>query len=360
MPLDRLRRERSKESLSWLGGGGVRVLSANTTNQNQTQEALIGEGSPNIIEEEAPFIPDSSHAFVMRMMMGHKKSFLLKLGNAFGRNHFYRSSKSEKYVKIVVDYLEGIKEGRISQEQIEEVKDLPFFSELYECKFPSAEKFNIEGYAQLIPDELLEKAFISKEEALEKGLFSKPRKRMGGDIGGGGDRSAYVLRNKKLMWIKSTNVIQDVMKQVPIIEDIKEEENLESEDIALDYGGLGQGVSDRLWEKGIEVNKVMFGESPPREKKDRFANMRAYMYYRLKRWLEKGGRIVKDDRFLELLSVNYKSDSERKFKIQPKEELKKIMKQLGIKAGSPDVGDASVLTFADQSKIVTEDDFSFM
>lgn len=162
------------------------------------------------------------------------------------------------------------------------------------------------------------------------------------------------------MLLNSTNKIADIMQQVPIVMDLIKKYKIEANDVGLDYGGLGQGASDRLWEKDIYVNKVMFGSSAPEEEKKKYANMRAYMYYRLLRWLKKGGRIVRDDGFLELLSVNYKSDSERKLKIQPKEDLKKVMKDLGVKASSPDIGDASVLTFADNSKLVTEDDFGFV
>lgn len=360
MPIERLKRERSKESITWLGGGGIRVLSANTSNKNQIKEAIIGETAPNVVLEEAPFIPDSSYAMVYRMTIGHKGGFILKLGNAFNRNHYYRSVQSNKWMKIIIDYHQGILEGRVTEEQIEEAKELPFFKELYECKFPDREDLTTDGYLPLISDELIEKAWITVEEAKEKGMF-EGRKRLGGDFAGGGnDRSAYVLRTKKLMWIHSTNKLADTMQQVPIIEKIRKEYEMEDYDIHLDAGGLGKGVPDRLKEKGVEVNAVMFGGSAPEGETDRFINMRAYMYYRFLRWLKKGGRIVKDDRFLELQSVNYKSDSERKFKIQPKEELKKVMKELGIKATSPDVADAGALTFADNSQTTTVDDIAFV
>lgn len=354
MPLDRLKRERSKDHLTFKNGGAIRAFTANAKNRQAVREALTGFGSRNIVEDEASLIPDDVQAMVLRMLGGFKDSFLLKIGNPFYRNHFLKSWQSDKYFKLVIDYLQGLREKRVAEEFIEEMRSEAFFDVLYECKFPDRDSLLTGGYRALIPEELLESAFISYEEGKE---LMVGRVRLGGDIGGGGDRSAYVLRWKKVMWLKSVNKIQDTMQQVPIVEDIIKEYEIEDFDVSLDYGGLGQGASDRLVERGREINKVMFGESSPEP--DKYMNMRAYMYYRLLRWLKKGGRIVRDNGFLELLSVNYKSDSERKFKIQPKEELKKVMKDLGIQAGSPDIGDAAALTFADNSKLVTENDFGF-
>ena len=73
-------------------------------------------------------------------------------------------------------------------------------------------------------------------------------------------------------------------------------------------------------------------------------------------------RSVSQSRYVawyELLSVNYKTDSERKFQIQPKIDLKKRMKELSLSVTSPDVADAAVLTFGEGATI-TEEDFEFI
>lgn len=353
-PLDRLRRERSKEKIDWRGGGGIQIFTANAKNRNAIKDALTGKGAPNIVEDEASLIPDQIQAMVLRMLGGHADNFLLKIGNPFYRNQFLRSWESDKYLKIFIDYHQALAEGRVTEEFIEEMRKEPFFDVLYECKFPSADEFMTGGYRQLISRELLEKAFISYEEAKPL-MVGQPK--LGGDFAGAGrDRNAYVLRYPKVMMLLSTNDIADTMQQVPIIEGYIEKYEIEDTDVAVDYGGLGQGIGDRLHEKDFLVNLVMFGSSAPELEKDKYKNMRAYMYYKLKQWLEEGGRIVRNDGFLELLSVNYKEDSERKFQIQPKEELKKIMKQMGIIATSPDVADGGVLTFADNTELIDEDD----
>lgn len=374
MPLSELKRSRAKDHVTWLGGGSIRVLSGNTGNKNQVKEALIGEGGRNILEEEAPHIPDDVHAMIMRMLMGHKDNFLLKIGNAFNRNHYYRSWHSATYHKVFADYHKGIAEGRITEEMINEVRDLPFFSELYECLFPEHDDLTIDGYRQLISDALLNGAFITEEEYeqnyCEKVIHTrrdgdkqipKGQSKLGGDFAGHGrDRTAYVIRWPKVARVLSTNKVGDTMAQVPIIEDYIDDYGVDERDVGLDYGGLGQGIGDRMLEKNRNVNLIMFGESAPPEVKHKYKNMRAYMYYEAFLWLKNGGKLVMDDSFFELLFINYKEDSERKLQIQSKEELKKLMKAKGIRETSPDIADAFVLTFADNSEMVGEDDFGFI
>jgi hypothetical protein len=354
--LDRLRRERSKDRINWLGGGGIRTFTANSKNKQAVKEALTGFGSPNIVADESSLIPDEVNAMMLRMLGGHKDNFLLKIGNPFYRNHFMKTSQSSKYHNILIDYKQGIEEGRYTQDFIEEMRDQPFFDILYECVFPEQNKITPEGYRQLISDKLLQDSYITEEQA--KDMFHGELK-LGADFAGSGnDKSAYVLRSDKCMRILQTNDIKDTMQQIPIVEDYIEEFNLHESNVALDYGGLGQGIGDRLIEKGYEVNNVMFGQSSPET--DKYINMRAYMYYQLFLWLKNGGKIIIDDRWIELTTINYKEDSERRLKIQAKEDLKKLAKKMGINIGSPDIADAAALTFADNLEMITEEDFDIL
>lgn len=354
--LDRLRRERSKDHISWAGGGSVQIFTADTKNKQRTKEALTGFGSPNVIADEASLVPNDSMGMILSMLGGHKDNFLLKVGNPFYRNHFLKTWHSDRYKKIFIDYHQALTEGRYTEDYIEEMRNEPFFDILYECKFPDINAITIDGYRKLISDELLESAFITEDEGKE---LMQGRTKLGGDFAGGGnDRSAYVIRWPKVMKLIETNKIADTMQQVPIVERFMSEYNVADNDVSLDYGGLGQGVVDRLKEKDRYVNGVMFGGSSPDT--TRYKNMRAYMYYQLYNWLKDGGKIIRNDSFYELSVVNYKEDSERKFQIQPKEELKKVLKELGITATSPDIADAAALTFADNSHLITESDFAFV
>jgi hypothetical protein len=136
------------------------------------------------------------------------------------------------------------------------------------------------------------------------------------------------------------------------------EYNIEDVDVSIDYGGLGQGIGDRLYEKDIFVKKVMFGESADDSK--RYMNKRAEMYYNLFKFIKGGGKIIRDNRFNELNLVNYKEDSDKRLKIQSKDEIKKFASEMGLDITSPDVADASALCFAKTGHEVSEDDFEFI
>lgn len=350
---ERLKHQRSRERITFVGGGSIRALTADARNRKRVKETLAGQGSRNIVQDESALIPDDLQAMVMRMLGGFKDAFLLKIGNPFYRNHFLNSWQSEKYHKIKIDYHQALNEGRLSQDFIEEMRPLPFFDVLYGVEFPGSDEMLTGGYRRLLSDDELENAFIDEWPTTIEGEHY-----LGVDIAGTGtDRTCYVHRQGNYMRILQSNTNSDTMSQISIVEDYVNELGLYHEYVAIDTGGLGQGVGDRLHEKDIFTNNIMFGQSAPDT--TRYKNMRAYMYYELQQWVRNGGKLLRDDQWYELLSVNYKTDSERKFIIQPKEELKKIMRELGLTVTSPDVADAAVLTFAGGS-MVTEDDFAFI
>jgi len=368
-----LKHSRSQEKVTWRDGGFIRALTASANNRKRVREAVTGQGARNIVQDEASLIPDDLQAMIVRMLGGFSDSFLLKIGNPFYRNHFKKTWESDRYHKIFIDYKRGIAEGRVTEDFIEEMRPMPYFDVLYECKFPSSDEILIGGYRRLISDELLEKAFITQEEferdyctvelkddegnVIRKVPEGQPR--AGSDLAGrGSDTNSHVIRWPKVMKLYDKNGDKDTMTQVPIIENMLDEYQINDQDESTDDGGVGQGVGDRLHERDRYVNRIMFGQSAP--DKEHFKNMRAYMYFELAQWLKGGGKIVRDDGFYELLVVNYKESSERKFQIQPKDELKKLMKDLGLEVTSPDVADSAALTFADNTLLVDEDDFEMV
>lgn len=374
--LERLKHEKSRERITWRDGGQIRTLTADARNRKRVKEVLTGQGARNIIEDEASLIPDDLQAMAMRMLGGFKDGWLLKIGNPFYRNHFHRTWQSPRYYKLFIDYEQAVAEGRYSRDFIEEMRQEPFFDVLYECKFPADDQVVTGGYRRLFSDELISNAIISehdfqtkyatKEREYEDQLGKKQiikvpegQPRLGGDIAGGGsDGSEYVMRWPEVMRHEEGNKAEDVMQQVPVFTRLIDTYGLHHRDAAVDYGGLGQGVGDRLHEIDVYVNKVMFGGGAPEPK--RFKNMRAYMYFELKRWLEEGGKIVDGAIVSQLPVIYYKSDSASRFQIEPKEDLKKRLKELGLTVTSPDAADAAVLTFADSTDLVDEDDFEFL
>lgn len=367
--LEKIKHQKSQDRITWRDGGEIRTLTADARNRKRVKESLTGQGARNVIEDEASLIPDDLQAMVMRMLGGFKDAFLMKIGNPFYRNHFLRSSNNKRYYKIHIDWHQAVKEGRYSQDFIDEMKHEPFFDVLYEVKFPQADEVVTGGYRRLFSDELISNALISEEEyqALCTYEFKddddnvikrvpEGERRLGNDFAGGGsDRSSYVFRTPQVMKLLETNQIDDTMQQVIKVKDYQQEYEVVSGNIGNDYGGLGQGISDRLYELDIYVNKVMFGGGASDRKK--YKNKRAEMYFLLKQWLEDGGKIVDSPEWQELSVVYYKSDSSSRFQIEPKEDLKKRLKELGLTITSPDVADAGVLTFADNTEMIDDDDF---
>lgn len=344
MPLDRLRKERSKDNIVWRHGGGIKTFSAGTSSRKMLFDALTGFGSPNIIEDESALINDEYQSMILRMLGGHKNNFLLKIGNPFYRNHFLRTWNSPKYYKILIDYKQALAEGRYSEDFIEEMRNEAFFSVLYECKFPDDSEFDMEGYRRLITDEELDGAFVDSVQLENDGI-------LGVDVGAGGDRTSYVVRSKDTMKLVSVNMIKDTMSQVGIVEDILNEYNIVEG--FVDMGGLGQGLVDRLVEKELPITGVMFGQSAVES--DKFKNVRAEMYFELYKWIKNGGKIERHEAFEELRYIYYKADSEGKLQIQPKIDLVKRMKNFGLYINSPDVADSACLTFFKGGSLTDDD-----
>lgn len=112
----------------------------------------------------------------------------------------------------------------------------------------------------------------------------------------------------------------------------------------VDGTGIGGPIADRLRQMGYtgkhnqpNVIEVQFGAESPDPK---YANMRAFMWSKLKDWLPKGA-IDKTPRLeTDLTGPGYKHDKRDRVVLESKEDMKKR----GL--DSPDDGDALALTFA--------------
>lgn len=109
--------------------------------------------------------------------------------------------------------------------------------------------------------------------------------------------------------------------------------------VFIDGGSMGPGVIDRLRQMGYSVMEVNFGQSA--QNKERYANIRAEMYFKLLDWMKQGGSIPDEPKLKSELTVTeYKFTSAGKIILQPKEEIKSLTGR------SPDRADALALTFA--------------
>jgi len=330
--LDHLRRYRRRDFITFKTGGGVRTLSLDARNSKRNIEAAMGFGGNRIILDESSLIDDTLYSTVKRMLGGYpyNDQFLLEIGNPFYRNHFYRTWHSPSYNKIFIDYNIGLKEGRYSKEFIEEMRQEAFFDILYECKFPSEEEIDNQGYRQLLTMEDVEECQTDKYIQGKDWI-------LGVDIGAGGDFNVYILRNQDFAFIESKNQSNDTMTNVLEVERIIKDYKIHPANVYIDDTGVGKGVTDRLKEKGYMVNAVSFGQEA--QDKTRYRNIKAQIYWQLRQWIKSGGKLYKDSNWIQLTWIKYKISTDKLLQIEPKDDL---IRRTGK---SPDFADALALTF---------------
>jgi hypothetical protein len=119
------------------------------------------------------------------------------------------------------------------------------------------------------------------------------------------------------------------------------------EKLGVDVVGIGSGVFDRLQELGYSVFPVNVGAGPSDdENKEKFYNLRAEVFWQLRERFKPDGNgrsniSIPDDQELvkELSEIRYSFSSERKIRIQSKDEMKQLLGR------SPDKADALSLAF---------------
>ena len=340
---ERIRRERSKERLTFKVREGefgeIFILSGEA--RIKTQDAgdiLMGYGAPNLIEDESALIPNKIHGKALRMLGGHKDNFLVKIGNPFRRNHFLKSFQNPKYTKIIIDSQQGIEEGRIAKEYIEEMReelDEVTFNILYACKFPPEDVIDTAGWISLFKEAELENALV--DEFIPFGFPN-----LGADPADTGtNESVIVSRWNNIARIDFANPKISLLEFCGKIDKIITENKIDVRNCAVDKVGVGAMIPDKMKELGKPIYGVNSGEMCDIEnEKQQFYNQRAKLAWDVYQWIKGGGRLLRDERWYQLLNIKYKHDIRGRMQIMPKEE----MRRQGIK--SPDAFDALCLTFA--------------
>lgn len=340
---ERLKKETSKKRVTFKHGGEISILSLDARNSKRNVEAAMGHGAANVILDESSLIDDVLYSTVKRMLGGHKKNFLLEIGNPFYRNHFYRTGMfDENYYKIFIDYKQALEEGRFTPQFIEEMRKEPLFDIFYECRFPDEDAIDADGYRQLIPTQAIN--FVDSLAPHEGEL------KFGMDVGGGGDSNVGILRSNRTAQVITENRSNDTMSNVSEIERVlelyKEKKVKEGEkkppflrqgSVSVDDIGIGRGVSDRCKEKKIYVNSVSVGS--PADDKTKFANKKAELCWRMREWILAGGQIRHPRLREQLTWYKYKVTTDKVIQMEPKDHLKQRTGK------SPDYGDALMLTF---------------
>jgi hypothetical protein len=336
--IDRIRRERSKERMTYKLPDGrigeVFTISSEGKRTKDLLDALMGMGAPNVVIDESSLIDDIQHVGILRMLGGHADNFLFEIGNAMRRNHFFKAGLDPKYHHINITCERGLAEGRITKEFIEEMRSKPMFDQLYMNKFPPQDAIDSSGYSPLMTEEFLMPRFRKEVE-----LFG--RTSLSCDVAGeGSNQSVIVYRGQNGAKIVYKENNPDTMNFAGVI--LRMYQEYKPDVIYIDKVGIGKPVYDRLKEyQEIEtiVVGVMAGEAA--DDTENFINKRAEMFWRLKEWLANAE--LEGNNWMDLLDVRYKVQSDRKVKIKSKDEMLKE----GVQ--SPDVADALSLSFYKQT-----------
>ena len=354
--LDFIRRNRAKDNITFKvdenGIGQVITLSADARRKSaDAGDILIGHGGQNLIEDDAALIPDPIHGKALRMLGGHKENFLLKITNSFGHNHAFRSRNDSKFKKFIIDYKQGIKEGRITPEFIQEMRDSldpVMFGILYECVYPPSDMIEDGGWMALLTPEQV-------EEAQMRNLQSIGIKKLGVDVAEGTNQNAFVIRTDNRAEVKETTVEKDLMKTVERIVGMRSEERILSENIWIDAVAIGAGVYARLKQLNLEVNAFKGGEKPTEKKPAEklldpieYYNMRAECFWKARMWVLQGGSLTPHKDWFQLSKIKYRITSDKKIQIMSKEEMR-ARGDLQM-SESTDVPDAWSMTFAPSNK----------
>lgn len=219
--------------------------------------------------------------------------------------------------------------------KIVELKDENLFKQEYPAT--PAEAFQATGVDPYIKPDLVMQArnAVVAEAIGERKIGVDPARY-------GTDRTSICFRQgRKVHWIrsyakKSTMEVAGLARLA--IQEVR------AQQCAVDVGGLGAGVYDRLIElvpeSECEIVQVNSSESPIDGTK--YTNKRAEMWGEIKLWLERQPASIPDSDELQadLCQTKYSYDSNNALKMEKKEDM--------VKRGfrSPDTADALGLTFA--------------
>jgi hypothetical protein len=342
--IERLRRERRRDNLTFKRGGQIKILSAENRNKKRLGEALLGFGGQDIYIDDSVLMDNDLYAYIKRMLGGHKDSFLMEFANPLKRNHFYKTMTDDTTHKIWINYKDALAEGRFTESFIAEMRKEMFFSVFYDCKFPAENEIDEEGYQLLLTEDIINGAIapVTMEKSRDNIL--------GVDIGRGGNRTSLTLRNgNKAAVIKSAKT-ESLMTAVGLCVEAMQDWDLKASAVCLDDAGMGGGPTDRLKEQNFYINPVILGGTADKipNSKIQYKNVRAQCYWKLKQWfIGEGefdgnqGLVADNDNLINQLKlIKYRINSSGEIQIQPKENMQLASGE------SPDEADSLALTFA--------------
>jgi len=162
----------------------------------------------------------------------------------------------------------------------------------------------------------------------------------------GDDKTAIFYRRNRAAFNLKTYAKRSTMEIAGIVNTLIKEDK--PAQVAIDVGGLGAGVYDRLVELGHEETVVAVNFGSAALDPERYVNRRAEMWWTMKQWLDGDLPVMIPDSnelHADLCAPEYSYDSNSRRQLESKEKMRKR----GVR--SPDSADALALTFAEPVKV---------
>jgi phage terminase large subunit len=309
------------------------------TSRPETPEALAGIHSENVllIGDEASGIPEQVYEAAIGSMSGHTATTILAGNPVRSSGQFYKTHNDKdvapKWRKFHVSCYDC---SRVSADFIQQVADT-YGERSNAFRVRVLGEFPLADDDTIIPFELVEASKLRDVQPLNvRPIWGLDVARFGQDRSALAKRKGNVLLEKVRKWDQLDTM--ELAGRVKAEWDATSPEN-RPEDICVDAIGIGAGVADRLREMGLPARAINVSESP--SMKDRYRNLRAELWWKVREWFDKRDNNLAGDVTLgdELIAVKYKFVN-NKLQVESKEEMKKR----GLR--SPDLADAFVLTFA--------------
>lgn len=142
--IEKLKISVSKDTLRWASGGWIYITSVDSRSVSKEGERAVGEGGDVVVLEEAGLIKRKEQfSKIVRMTEGEWGK-LIMAGNCMERSVFETAYKDDLYYKVRITLDQAIKEGRITQRELEAKKTqvtTKDWKRFYLVEFPKANEF---------------------------------------------------------------------------------------------------------------------------------------------------------------------------------------------------------------------------
>lgn len=310
---ERLKKALSKQKIRIRNDTEIMTITANISSQGRS---AIGWGGSMVIVDEGEQIPTQIMVTkIMRMLGDSPDSAIFMIGNPVKYGFMYDKSTNPKWAYNRIDWRVCVKEGRMTQEFVDEQRDAMNENEFkiwYEAQWPD------EVENQLFPLKALKKMFAPLTQFELDLLKTEPsEKHLGIDVARFGN-DLTVLQPRwtygDIHFLMPPKSFGKKNTMFTVGETLNMDKSEEFEFINVDDPGVGGGVVDRLKEVNQTMGRAVSfvaGESPHKhdwalnkreeENNKRYLNKKSYWFNNFARLAEKGNVRVVPSQYSQVL-----------------------------------------------------------